>query len=378
VTGIGNIKLHIADGSHIILINVLFVPNSTICLISISMATRDSDYSIHFNKNSCWIDDNNTQMTITCGTLLRSKGLYALQLHTPHAEHALAALSSDPGIETWYRCLGHANYQTIKDMARNRLVDGMPITFSTTPPDCDSCILGKQTKTPVPKKREEGPGHRAMWKLEKVWVDLIGPISVSASGNCYVMDILDDYMSKGWSIPLKSKDQAFPELQAWELAREKETGLSVGVYIVDNGELKSKKMEAWIKSCGVQQNFTAPYTSAHIGRVEHRHRTLMAKARTMRIYAGCPPKRGLYPAPTFHMESMWNPCHSMSFQMDSTYSIWNMFWVKSHPNWCFCSMHIPHGMGEIHLESMESIWNIHMESTCNIPQAFHGFQVDSR
>jgi hypothetical protein len=86
---------------------------------------------------------------------------------------------------------------------------------------------------------------------------------------------------------------------------------------------------------------------------------------------------GLYPAPTFHMESMWNPCHSMSFQMDSTHSIWNMFWVKSHPNWCFCSMHIPHGMGGIHLESMESIWNIHMKFTWNIPQVFHGFQMDS-
>jgi hypothetical protein len=40
-------------------------------------------------------------------------------------------------------------------------------------------------------------------------------------------------------------------------------------------------------------------------------------------------------------------------------------------------MHIPHGMGGIHLESMESIWNIHMEFTWNIPQVFHGFHLDS-
>ena len=112
--------------------------------------------------------------------------------------------------------------------------------------------------------------------------DLIGPISVmSANGNHYVMDLLDDYTSKGWSIPLKSKDQAFPELQAWELAQEKETGFTVGMYRVNNGELKSKKMEAWLKSHSVQQNFTAPYTSAHIGHVECMHRTLMAKACTM-------------------------------------------------------------------------------------------------
>ena len=129
-------------------------------------------------------------------------------------------------------------------MACNHLIEGMPTTFSTAP-DCDSCIIRKQMKTPVPKKCEEGPGHRAMQKLEKVWVDLIGPISVtSANGNHYVMDLLDDYTSKGWSIPLKSKDQAFPELQAWELAQEKETGFTIGTYRVNNGELKSKKMEA--------------------------------------------------------------------------------------------------------------------------------------
>ena len=115
-----------------------------------------------------------------------------------------------------------------------------------------------------------------------MWVDLIGPISVtSANGNRYVMDLLDDYTSKGWSIPLKSKDQAFPELQAWELTQEKEMGFTVGTYRVDNGELKSKKMEAWLKSCSIQQNFTAPYMSAHIGHVKHMHHTLMAKACTM-------------------------------------------------------------------------------------------------
>ena len=48
-------------------------------------------------------------------------------------------------------------------------------------------------------------------------------------------------------------------------------------------------MREWLKSCGTDQHFTAPYTSAHIGQVERMHRTLMAKARTMRIYAGCPP-----------------------------------------------------------------------------------------
>jgi len=289
-TGIGDIKLCIAWGAYIILLGVLFVLNSTIRLISISSLTHDSACHVHFGKTSCWIDNLSTKALIARGSLAPSKGLYTLNLHSPQAEHALTASSDSVSIETWHCRLGHANYQTLKDMARNHLIEGMPTTFSTAP-DCDSCIIGKQMKTPVPKKCEEGPGHRATRKLEKVWVDLIGPISVtSANGNQYVMDLLDDYTSKGWSIPLKSKDQAFPELQAWELAWEKETGFTVGTYRVDNGELKSKKMEAWLKSRGIQQNFTAPYMLAHIGRIERMHHTLMAKARTMRIYAGCPPE----------------------------------------------------------------------------------------
>ncbi|KDR74043.1 hypothetical protein GALMADRAFT_48084, partial [Galerina marginata CBS 339.88] len=57
-------------------------------------------------------------------------------------------------------------------MARLGMVEGMPKSFPSLPSKCESCVLGKQTKTPVPKKREEGPGHRATRILEKVWVDL--------------------------------------------------------------------------------------------------------------------------------------------------------------------------------------------------------------
>ena len=47
-------------------------------------------------------------------------------------------------------------------------------------------------------------------------------------------------------------------------------------------------MKNWLAEQGTNHQFTAPYTSAHIGRVEHMHRTLMGKARTMRLYAGAP------------------------------------------------------------------------------------------
>ena len=102
------------------------------------------------------------------------------------------------------------------------------------------------------------------------------------------MDIIDNYTDAVWAIPLKSKDEAFIRLKTWELTRENETGHKVGTYITDRGELKSDKMKDWLDSRGTQQRLTAPYTSAHNGRVERLHRTLMAKAWTMCIYARCP------------------------------------------------------------------------------------------
>ena len=111
-------------------------------------------------------------------------------------------------------------------MARKGMIAGMPSSPHDKPPKCDSCILGKQTRTPIPKVHETGEGHRAMRHLEKVWVDLTGPMSVqSRTGNNYIMNIVDDFTNHPWSIPLKNKNEAYQYLKAWEAARENETGL---------------------------------------------------------------------------------------------------------------------------------------------------------
>ena len=60
---------------------------------------------------------------------------------------------------------------------------------------------------------------------------------------------------------------SFPTMDTsqWEHAQETETGLKVGTYITNNSKLKSHEMENWLKTRGMDQLFTAPYTSAHIG-----------------------------------------------------------------------------------------------------------------
>jgi len=214
-------------------------PNATVRLISVSTLAHDSQAITHFDATSCWITSKSTGGIIARGPLLTKKNLYSLDLLSPHAKHAFT-LSHAPDLGTWHHHLGHANYHAVKEMAKSGLIPGMPTNFPLgNPPKCEFCVLGKQMKTPVPKTHQEGPGHRAMRVLEKVWVDLSGQHLRSHTGNKYIMDIVDDYTSQLWSIPLKNKDGSFLELKAWELAHESETDKKVGTYITDQGELKS-------------------------------------------------------------------------------------------------------------------------------------------
>ncbi|RDB23168.1 hypothetical protein Hypma_009671 [Hypsizygus marmoreus] len=276
--GIGSVRLRISRGSYLTLENVLYIPNSTVRLLSVQCLAKDSNVIAHFSAETCWLTNRSTNALVANGSLVSGKKLYTLALYSPLAAHAYSAQHT-VDLETWHRRLGHANYQALQDMARNGLVAGMPASFPSLPPKCESCILGKQTKTPVPKVRAEG--RKATRKLEIVWVDLQGPNAVtSRTGNRYVMNLVDDYTTMPWTIPLKKKSDAYSELKAWERAREEETGLKVGIYRTGNdGELNSEKMEEWLKEHGTQQQFGAPNTSQHMGRVERMHRTLMSKAR---------------------------------------------------------------------------------------------------
>jgi hypothetical protein len=108
--------------------------------------------------------------------------------------------------------------RAVLDMARSKAVDGMLIDTSSVPPKCEHCILGKQTRSSVPKMRE---GARATSHLEHVFVDLCGPVSTpSRSGCLYSMNIIDDYSSFVWFLPLRSKDEATPILKHWLTALE--------------------------------------------------------------------------------------------------------------------------------------------------------------
>ena len=126
-----------------------------------------------------------------------------------------------------------------------------------------------------------------------MYVDLCGPMAVlSRAGNLYSMNVIDNYSSYVWTIPLRSKADACSAFQTWHKAVTVQTGDKLCILTTDNGELVSAAMRDFCQSEGIDHRQTALYTSAHNERAERLHRTILAKARTMHLACDAPPTSG--------------------------------------------------------------------------------------
>ena len=164
-------------------------------------------------------------------------------------------------------------------MACSHAVQGMLINASNLPFKCEHCVLGKQMRSSVLRVRE---GVRASKQLERIYVNLCGPMAIlSHSGRLYLINIIDDFSSFMWSIPLHSKDEAAPFLKYWLTTLEVQTPYRLQSFLMDNGKLSSSQVCKWCVHQGICHLFTVPYTSAYNGRAECLHCTLFDKARSM-------------------------------------------------------------------------------------------------
>lgn len=262
----GKFKLIAARGHHIVLSNILYVPNSTIHLLSIGAICDDLTFpQVTFDDSSICILRRNGSILAT-STRLPNSHLYIMDSSPSSTKHKAFLSQYIPMLKTWHCHLHHANYCIVYDMACSGHSRGMPIDLSSHPLKCQPCLLGKQTCSSVPKMRV---GPKATRRLELIFMDVVEQFNThSASGHMYSLDILDDCSSKRWVIPLPSKADMFPRYHAWQLAHQVKTGETVGIVQINSGELESHDMQAFLASQGTTMHHMAPYTSAHNGQIE--------------------------------------------------------------------------------------------------------------
>ena len=88
-------------------------------------------------------------------------------------------------IYLWYYRLGHVNKNRINMLTQERILE---VSDCESLPTCESCLLGKMTKTPF-----IGKGERATELLGLVHTDVFGPMSTSARGGYfYFITFMDD------------------------------------------------------------------------------------------------------------------------------------------------------------------------------------------
>ena len=293
--GVGVIKIKVSKGSYLLLEPALFIPTSTVRLVSVALLAK-AGFITTFDYPRAEIRNKRAGNSIVAtGEIIPSRNVYKLNhlsvahnISSPSTSDDRAFLSQSarvPTLDTWHRRLGHVNNQSILDMAKKGLADGMHIDLSNHPPVCQCCILGKQRRSSVPKVRQ---GPKADRPLRKVYIDLCGPHLLTPSKNQYSVDIIDDYSGYPWSFGAKTKDAAYEIVIAWANREQVRTGHKIVYINIDRGELKSQRFDQWCAERGITVTFTAPDTSAQNGRGERVHLTLMNQARAMRISCQLP------------------------------------------------------------------------------------------
>ena len=116
--------------------------------------------------------------------------------------------------------------------------------------------------------------------LEKVHSDIMGPEDVWVpTGDLYALNFIDDFSQKNWVYPIFNKADAVIKFHKWKALVKGETGYQVKINQMDNGgEFTSRSFEGHLHAAGVRHKVTTPYTSAHNGKAERNHHTILSQA----------------------------------------------------------------------------------------------------
>ncbi|KAJ9543964.1 hypothetical protein OSB04_023671 [Centaurea solstitialis] len=218
----------------------------------------------------------------------RRSNLYTVnfQKQRPFIEICLLSKASFNQNVLWHRRLSHLNYATINQLAKARLVTGLPSLRFTKEQLCSACEMGKIKKSSHKLKVE----HNTSKPLQLLHMDLCGPMRVqSINGKKYVLVIVDDFSRYTWANFLRSKDGASDIIISFIRSVQVRLQLLVQVIRTDNGtESKNRTLDLFLDSVGITHTFSAAQTPQQNGVVERKNRTLVEAARTMLAFSKLP------------------------------------------------------------------------------------------
>jgi len=250
--------------------DVLYVPDLKVMLLSVGQSARLPHCKITFDDNICEYIDKNSGEVIARVYALGESDLYTLDtIPLAHKVDAKLASSSSININVLHRRLGHLRLDNCHLMVNCRLVDGVD-KITGKEEFCEGCAYGRSKRKPHPPT-----GTRTRRRLERIHVDICGPLPSSIGGNHYFLLIVDEHTRYMWTEFMPKKSDAFARLRRWKLRAERETDLKLRHLKSDGGmEFSSKAFEEWLAVDGMTHERSALYEHEQNGLAERGIQTI--------------------------------------------------------------------------------------------------------
>jgi hypothetical protein len=275
IVGMGKVKIKQRNGNQWLLKEVRHVLDLRKNLISTGKLASEGCISIFTYKT--W--------KVIKGSLVIAKGekVGTLYLCIGNTDSSISLVSTGVDIELWHHRLGHMSEKGMQILQkRNFLPDLKQIDLDF----CEHCVYGKQKRVRFLKVRKEKKNE----SLEIVHTDVWGPTWVSSlDGSCYYVTFIDDATRKTWVYCIQQKSVVFYTFKKWKFLVENETGkCSKCLKLCNGGEYCKKEFDDYCSYHGIRREKTVPRTPRENGVSERMNRTIMERARSMRLHVGLP------------------------------------------------------------------------------------------
>ena len=280
--GKGNIWIEVkANGVYkpAALVDVLYVPALGKNLLSVSAVTKRGN-TASFEKGKCSIL-NSSRIEIGSGKLQGK--LFNLDAKVQHTHEAKIADQQTEDI--WHKRYGHLNHSSLRSLQNSELVKGMSLKKDEgSKAPCNACLMGKQNRNSFPKEE----ATRATELLEIIHSNVCGPMkNKSLGGNTYFVTFIDHFSRFTTVYFMRSKSEVLNTFKEFEAMATNVTGKRIKTLRCDNGgEYTSRVFDEYLKSKGIQRQFSVSRTPEQNGVSECMNRTIQEMARSMIHGAG--------------------------------------------------------------------------------------------
>ncbi|CAN1826383.1 Retrovirus-related Pol polyprotein from transposon RE1 [Linum perenne] len=263
--------------SGIILHDALHIPSFTFNLISVNQLTKTLPVSLHFESNSCQIQDLHTMRKI--GSAKEARGLYQLDFSSsPHTSLAASSYNFQPqDINLWHFRLGHpsnSRVQILNKCNSEFIVDKVA--------HCEHCHFSRQKNLPFPLSNS-----KALAPFDLIHTDIWGPVNQSTrEGYSYFLTIVDDHSRAVWAYLMKHKSEARPLLQDFCVMILRQFDKKIKVIRSDQGQ--EFHMRDFYAEHGIYHQTSCVERQQQNGKVERKHQDILNIARALKFQAGLP------------------------------------------------------------------------------------------